>query len=128
VSTLLRWGRFNLVGAMGMGVQLAALWLSNRLLHGHYLWASALAIECTLLHNFVWHVHFTWRDRRSSGRRLGQCVRFHLSAGVVSLFGGVALMRVLMRLPWRGAHLPLLLANLVAILCCSLVNFRVGNG
>jgi putative flippase GtrA len=124
MSALLRWGKFNLVGAMGMAVQLAALWLLNRLLHGHYLWASALAVECTLLHNFVWHVHFTWRDRCDSGSRRRQCVRFHLSAGVVSLLGGVVLMHLLV----QGAHLPLLPANLVAILCCSLVNFWVGNG
>ena len=56
MNTLLRWGKFNLVGAMGMGLQLAALALFNRWTAGHYLYASALAIELTLLHNFIWHL------------------------------------------------------------------------
>ncbi len=62
---LIRWVRFNLVGAVGMVVQLAALSLFNRLLHGRYLIASAAALELTVLHNFVWHTQYTWRDRRS---------------------------------------------------------------
>ena len=64
MNTFIRWAKFNLVGAMGMAVQLAALALFNRWTAGHYLYASAAAIELTLLHNFVWHLHYTWRDRR----------------------------------------------------------------
>ena len=64
MNTFIRWGKFNLVGAMGMVVQLGALALLERCAAGHYLYASAAALEITLLHNFVWHVHYTWRDRR----------------------------------------------------------------
>jgi putative flippase GtrA len=84
-----------LVGAMGMGLQLAALALFNRWTAGHYLYASAAAIELTLLHNFMWHLHYTWRDRRDGATRLRQFVRFHLSNGLVSMLGNLALMRLL---------------------------------
>jgi putative flippase GtrA len=104
VNTLIRWGKFNLVGAMGMAVQLAALALFTRCWPGSYLLATAAAIELTLLHNFVWHLHFTWRDRRNGSALLVQCVRFHLSNGLVSMLGTLALMRVLV----QGAHLPVL--------------------
>jgi putative flippase GtrA len=87
MNTLLRWGKFNLVGAMGMGLQLAALALFNRWTAGHYLYASAAAIELTLLHNFMWHSHYTWRDRRDNDIRLRQFARFHLSNGLVSMLG-----------------------------------------
>ena len=60
---MVRWGKFNLVGVVGMVVQLGALALINRLAPGHYMVATAAAIEITLLHNFVWHLHYTWRDR-----------------------------------------------------------------
>ena len=123
MNTLRRWGKFNLVGAVGMVVQLAALAGLNRLAPGHYLCATAAAIEITLLHNFVWHQHFTWRDRRDESAVLGQLVRFHLSNGLVSMLGNLALMRMLV----HGARMPLLAANCVAVLCCSVVNFCLGN-
>jgi putative flippase GtrA len=123
VNALMRWGRFNVVGVMGMVVQLAALACINRLVPGHYLFASAAAIELTLLHNFVWHVHYTWRDRRGDSAMLAQLVRFHLSNGLVSMLGNLALMRVLV----NEVHMPLLAANCIAILCCSIVNFCLGN-
>jgi len=123
MNTLLRWGKFNLVGAMGMGLQLAALALFNRWTAGHYLYASAAAIEITLLHNFMWHLQYTWRDRRDGATRLRQLVRFHLSNGLVSMLGNLALMRLLV----HEARLPLLVSSVIAILCCSVANFCLGN-
>ncbi len=123
MKILIRWSKFNLVGAMGMVVQLAALALFNRLMAGHYLYASAAAVELTLLHNFAWHMHFTWRDRCDDSAVPTQLLRFHLSNGMVSMLGNLALMRILVDV----AGLPLLVANSMAILCCSLVNFCLGD-
>ena len=121
MNTLVRWGKFNLVGAMGMVVQLAALAVINRWVPGHYLIASAAAMELALVHNFAWHLHYTWRDR--DGSRLAQFIRFHLSNGMVSLVGNLTLMKLLV----GGAHLPVLVANAIAILVCSVVNFSLGD-
>jgi putative flippase GtrA len=123
MKTLVRWGKFNLVGAMGMGVQLAALGLLNRLMRAHLLYASSAAVEITLLHNFAWHWHYTWHDRRGEASGLRTLVRFHLSNGVVSVLGNLALMQLLV----YRTHLPLLIANVFAILCCSVANFCLGN-
>lgn len=139
MNLLVRWGKFNLVGAMGAGAQLGSLAILIRVLPGHYLVASAIALEITLLHNFVWHVHYTWSDRaRDQGRDrrrdrrcqrgqrsvlAGQCARFHLSNGIVSLAGNLALMKALV----DGARLPIVEANAIAIMCCSLVNFCLGE-
>jgi putative flippase GtrA len=122
MKVLIRWGKFNAVGAMGMAVQLAALAAINRAWPGHYLYATAAAIEITLLHNFAWHVRWTWRDRRDANL-VTQCLRFHLSNGLVSMAGNLALMRVLV----EGAHVPLLIANCITILACSIVNFCLGD-
>jgi len=123
VNPLVRWGKFNLVGAMGMVVQLAVLAFLNRCAPGHYLLASAVALELTLLHNFVWHLHYTWRDRRDDSALIGQLIRFHLSNGLISLVGNLALMQILV----HGAHIPVLVANTIAILGCSIINFCLGN-
>jgi putative flippase GtrA len=115
--------KFNAVGAAGMGVQLGVLAVLSRAT-AHYLAATAAAIEITLIHNFVWHVLYTWRDRAGAGGLVGQCIRFHLSNGVVSMAGNLALMPVLV----GGAGMPVLAANGVAILACSVVNFFLGEG
>jgi putative flippase GtrA len=123
VKRLIRWGKFNLVGAMGMAVQLGVLALLNRWSAGHYLYASAAAVELAILHNFAWHIRYTWRDRNDNSDRLSQLIRFHLSNGLVSMLGNLALMRILV----DEMRLPVLAANSVAVLCCSLVNFGLGD-
>jgi putative flippase GtrA len=128
VNTFIRWCRFNVVGAMGMALQLAALalinrWTAGRGTAGHYLYATAATIELTLVHNFVWHLRYTWRDRRDESTLLTQFVRFHLSNGLVSMLGNLALMPILV----HEARIPLLASNGIAILCCSAVNFCLGN-
>jgi putative flippase GtrA len=123
LNTFARWWKFNLVGAMGMVVQLAALALLNRWIAGHYLCASATAVELAVLHNFVWHLRFTWRDRRDDSALLSRLLRFHFSNGLVSMMGNLVVMRILV----HGARLPLLAANCIAILCCSIVNFCLGD-
>ena len=122
MNALVRWCKFNLVGAMGMVVQLGALAVINHCLPGHYLYASAAAMELALVHNFAWHLRYTWRDRRD-GSRFAQFIRFHLSNGMVSLVGNLVLMKLLV----GGAHLPVLASNGIAILCCSIVNFSLGD-
>ena len=106
-----------------MVVQLAALALFGRLMAEHYLCASAAAVELAVLHNFVWHVLYTWRDRRDGSTLVSRLMRFHLSNGSVSIVGNLVLMRVLV----HEMHLPLLISNGIAILCCSVVNFCLGN-
>ena len=123
MNTLIRWWRFNLVGAIGMVVQLGVLGLINRWTGGHYLVASAVAIELAVLHNFVWHVHYTWRDRWDGSTALSRLLRFHLSNGLVSMMGNLVLMRVLV----HELQLPVLVANGIAILCCSVLNFCLGD-
>jgi putative flippase GtrA len=123
VNIFIRWWKFNLVGAMGMVLQLVALALISRWTGGHYLCASAAAIELAVLHDFVWHLHYTWRDRRDTSAFLPQLLRFHLSNGLVSMLGNLALMRILV----HEVHLTVLASNSIAILCCSILNFYLGD-
>ena len=115
MNALTRWAKFSFVGAIGTAVQLGSLAILNSWTRGHYLFASAAALELTLLHNFAWHVRYTWSDRRDRSSRLAQLVRFHLANGAVSMVGNLGLVRLLVQV----AHLPLLVANLAAVLCCG---------
>jgi putative flippase GtrA len=107
---------------MGMVVQPAVLALIHVLARGCYLLATAVAVEVAVLHNFVWHMHYTWRDRRDDSTVVARLVRFHLSNGLVSMLGNLVLMRVL-----HGVRVPLLAANGIAIVCCSIINFCLGD-
>jgi len=114
-----RFLRFNGVGVAGFVVQLAVLSL---LLYagGHYLVATALAVESAVLHNFWWHERWTWRDRPAAGRgRLARLGRFHALNGLVSLVGNIVLMRLFV----GTFGIPAIPANLMAVAACSLVNF-----
>jgi dolichol-phosphate mannosyltransferase len=121
---LRRWLKFNTVGAIGIAVQLAALALLRGLLGLNYLVATALSVEAAVLHNFVWHELWTWRDRRSPGGTvLGRLLRFNLTTGLVSI--GVNL--VLMRLLVGRFHVEYLIANLLSIAAGSLANFFLSD-
>jgi putative flippase GtrA len=116
-----RWVKFNLVGGIGVGVQLGALWVVTRVLLCNYLIATMLAVETAVLHNFFWHQRFTWADREPSNWQesvLG-VLRFNLTNGLVSILGNLILMRALV----GGLHLRILMANVLSIAGCSAANF-----
>lgn len=116
-----RWLVFNAVGVGGSIVQLAVLVTLVHAFGVHYLAATALAVESAVLHNFVWHQRWTWRDRpaRSRRERLARLVSFHLVNGMVSLVGNLIAMWALTGV----IGVPAVPANLAAVIACSLVNF-----
>lgn len=124
-SIFFRWLRFNLVGGIGIAVQLALLLLLKSVLHFNYLAATGLAVEATVIHNFLWHERYTWADRvRPSWQNsLPRLLRFNLTNGAVSVAGNLALMKLMVGL----CHTNYLVANAIAIALCSLVNFVVSN-
>ena len=124
MSTLLRWLKFNLIGIVGAALQLWIIHIFLRAGAG-YLQATALGVEAAILHNFAWHQRYTWSDRPTEelSAVVSRLVRFHLSNGAVSIIGNVLLMRWLV----GDLRIPVLPANLAAILVCSLVNFLLGD-
>ena len=128
-TTLVRWCKFNLVGGIGIGVQLSALFLLKRILHFNYLAAAAIAVEVAVVHNFIWHERFTWADRinldrtGSWRRSLSRLARFNLTNGAVSILGNVALLEVMVGL----GRMNYLVSNAIAIALCSLANFLVSE-
>ena len=123
--------RFVSVGAGGFVVQ--ALTLSALVAGGvPYPLATAVAVEAAILHNFLWHERWTWADRapgkagpkargheRARDERLTRFVRFNGATAAISIAGNVALMRLFVG--WL--RMPLLAANLLAVLTLSVLNF-----
>lgn len=117
-----RWVRFSAVGATGIFVQVVMLALLLRVTGMHYLAATALAVEASVLHNFIWHRRWTWKDRPQSRATL-MLLRFNLTSGAMSLAGNLLLMFVFV----SQMKLNAFIANLITIAVCSLINFTLSD-
>lgn len=109
---------FVIVGAIGFVTQIAALAVLTHAGVPLPL-ATALAVEAAVLHNFVWHQRWTWRDRADDagwGRRL---LRFHSANAVASIGINVVLTWAIAR--WF--HVPAPVANALAVAAAAGVNF-----
>ena len=124
-SIILRWLRFNLVGGIGIGVQIALLFLLKSVFGLNYLAATGVAVEVAVVHNFLWHERYTWVDRvRPSWRKsLPRLLRFNLTNGAVSIGGNLALMKIMVGV----GHVNYLAANAAAIVVCSVFNFLLSD-
>lgn len=123
--TFSRWIKFNVVGAIGIMVQLAALAVFRYWLKLDYLLATGLAVEIAVIHNFLWHERYTWSDRPAARpvQSLTRLVKFNATNGLVSIIGNLVLVRVLV----GELRCNYVMANLLAIATCSLANFLLGD-
>ena len=118
-----RWWRFSGVGLLGVAVQLLVLAVCVRLPGIDARAAVAAAVGVAVIHNFTWHVRWTWR-----GRGDGTClpwlfVRFAVANGLISLVGNVVFTSALVS--WTGSDV--VVANAAAITVCSAANFVLAD-
>ena len=105
---------------MGVVVQLVALAALTEMAGFDYRIATVLAVETAILHNFVWHERWTWRDRHDGvGGRWMRLTRFNLVTGTLSI--SVNVVFTTLYVSALGVHYTL--ANLLAIATCSLLTF-----
>lgn len=115
-----RFGKFALVGAFGVLVNLALLGGLTELAGLHYFVSAVIAIETSILSNFALNDSWTFRDRRT-GRWWHRLARFN----TVSL-GALLLNLAVLTALTEGLHLHYLLAEIVAIGVSFLANYE-GN-
>ena len=120
-----RFSRFSLVGFMGALLQLALLSLLTKGFGFLSTAAIVVAVEITILHNFIWHERFTWSNRALKGSRQTalRLWRFHAGNGLISLAGNTVLMYCLV----ERLKAPVLPAAIGAIVLCSLANFLIAD-
>lgn len=125
-ATCHRFFRFQAVGVVGIWVQLGVLAALTEGFGMQYLAATGMAVEAAVLHNFLWHERWTWRERTrgaAAGETLARLLRFHLSTGLGSILANLFLMRLLV----GGLGLAYLPANLLAIALCAAANFAASE-
>ncbi len=105
---------------MGVAVQLTVLLSLTEALGLNYLVATVLAVESAILHNFVWHERWTWRDRDTGIHgRWTRLAWFNLVTGALSISTNVVF--TALYVSTLGIHYAM--ANLMAIATCSLLTF-----
>lgn len=123
---MVHWIKFNVVGVLGFALQAGALFALTHNSHPiSYLTATVLAVELAILNNFFWHQLWTWRDRPSStvNETLRRLAKFNLTTGLVSIAGNLIFMSILV----GRLGVAIVLANLISVLVCSLLNFLLAD-
>src|SRR5262245_23834161 len=119
-----RISKFLTIGAAGFVVQVVALvWLTRRL-GWPYASATAAAVGLAVLHNFLWHECWTWRDRTTpASGPAGRLVRYAATIGTISMAGNLAMTAVGVELlGWNSV-----VSNVIAVASGSLANFLVSD-
>jgi putative flippase GtrA len=95
-----------------------------RAARAHYLAATLLAVELSVLHNYVWHTRWTWADRFARPAPHARLLfRFHLTSGGISVAANLVLLPVLVGV----LGLDVLAANCLTISVCGILNFVVSD-
>lgn len=123
---LLRFVKFVLVGASGVLVNLGLLWILTRfagLQRTDYL-ALGIAIEISIITNFILNDFFTFRDRRASG---GSFLLRLLKFNAICL-PGAGIQSGIYALLYHGLGLYDLLSSFIGIAIATLWNYLFNLG
>ena len=122
---LLRFLKFCLVGASGVGVNLGIFWLLTRfggMAEEDFL-ALAIAIEASIISNFTLNEFFTFRDRRSPGSSFFlRLLKFNVICVV-----GAGVQAGVYALLYHGLGVYDLVSNLIGIIIATLWNYLLNT-
>lgn len=124
---MLRWRfiKFGLVGGSGTVINIVVLYLAQEHFlngiddfHTRLNYSIALAITVATVSNFYWNRRLTWRDRtRNTSQPALRLFAKYVMAAALSILIQSLLTK------WLAQHLHYLLANVIAIVLASVVNF-----
>lgn len=115
--------KFGIVGATGVVVNMGLLFLLTVWGGLPYTLASLLAIESSILSNFLINLVWTWGDRRDRGAFWSQIFRYHVGSGATAFLGNYLVLIGLTEL----FHIHYLVSNLVGIGVGTLFNFIISD-
>jgi len=119
-----RYIQFGIVGASGIAVDMAALFVlaDPRMLHWNLSMSKALAAEIAIFSNFFWNECWTFREFVSADTswhgRKARFRRFNLIC-----LAGIGISVLLLNVQTRFFQMNMYVGNVVAILIVSLWNF-----
>lgn len=116
--------RFGLVGLSGIFVNMGLLYALTEIAGFYYLVSAVIAIELSIVNNFVWNDVWTFQSAR--GLRFGRRIQRFLSFQAVSM-GGLIINMLVLYLLADVAGVYYLIANLAGILIAFAWNYAVNR-
>ncbi len=93
--------KFNVVGGVGVIVNMGLFWILTEYLATHHLIAGAIATEVSIVNNFILNHLWTFRERRGGMHILIRAGAFHLSRllGLLTTLGSLFILVDVLGLP-----------------------------
>ncbi|UCD51274.1 MAG: GtrA family protein [Phycisphaerales bacterium] len=114
--------RFILVGLSGVLVNLGCFLFLERKIGLHFALASPVAIELSILSNFLLNNAWTFRDRRTGISFWERLIRFHVVAGLAGAANYGAFLTLV-----SGLHIYDVFANLAGTFAGVLINYALNS-
>ncbi|MCS7109018.1 MAG: glycosyltransferase family 2 protein [Sulfolobales archaeon] len=113
--------KFLLVGSLGTLVNLSALYLLRYIIGLEHLISSAVAIEASVINNYLLHELWTFRGR-GGGTRLHRLLKFHVTTSLA-----ITTQYVTSQLLHYGLGLESIISQFTGILLGFLINYVLSN-
>jgi putative flippase GtrA len=124
VTQIQRVVKFALVGTWGFVVNMFLLWFLTEKAGVFYLFSSIVAIEISLLNNYVLNDLWTWHDRGKAGKKeyFKRMLQYHVTASAAMLTNFMVLWILT-----EAFHMYYLASNVFGILCGAALNFFIND-
>ena len=114
--------KFGVVGISGVGVNMGMLYFLTEYVHIPYLVSSIIAIEISIISNFLLNDIWTWKDRIKK-KYIYRLIQYHISVGITAVFVNWLLLLVLTEV----FGLYYLLSNLIGIAMGTFANYIIND-
>jgi len=112
------------VGSSGFLVNMFFLWFFTEVVRIYYLFSSLIAIELSIINNYVLNDLWTWHDRGKEGKSeyFKRMFKYHVFASA-ALLTNILILWFLTEI----LHIYYLLSNVFGILAGTLLNFFLND-
>jgi len=115
--------KFLIVGTSGLIVNIGSLYILKEFCKLHYLLAGFIAIELSIINNFLLNSFWTWKDRMVASLKifLFRLIKFNISTGLTTLFINLFVLWVLTEF----LHIYYLFSQLIGIILGTIINYLI---
>ncbi|NPA62370.1 MAG: glycosyltransferase family 2 protein [Methanococci archaeon] len=116
----LRMLKFGFVGFLGIFVNIGVLYILTEIFGIYYLISGIIAVELSILHNFLWNYFWTFKDRNN--KFLNSLCKYNLSC-LISMVINILVLYTLTQ--YFGIYY--IISDLIGIICGFLANYLLSN-
>lgn len=114
--------KFSIVGVSGILVNMGILFILTEYFHILYLISSIIAIEISIISNFLLNDIWTWKDRIKK-KCIYRFVQYHISVGITAVLVNWGILLILTEL----FDVYYLISNLIGIGVGTLSNYIIND-